>query len=366
MENQLHDIKRIVVKVGTSTITNSDGSLNKKAMLNLVGQIAKLKEKGYQVILVSSGAVGTGNGKLGIVKNYSMAQKQASAAIGQITLMNEYVDLFSKYDLLVGQILLTKVDIANRKNNLNARNTINQLLDFNAIPIINENDSTVVDEIKVGDNDNLSGLVAIMSDADLLIILSDIDGVYTDNPSTNPNAKFLKVIEKVTPTVLSYAMGKGSEFSVGGMITKLECAKKVNKAGIDMIIANGQKDNILLNILDNDYIGTLFLKSKDKIGAKKKFILLSSQSKGSITIDSGAAKALENHASLLAVGILSNQGHFDFGDVIDIIFDKQVIARGLSNYNSSQVSELKGKKLDETYDYETIVHKDNLVLVDKE
>ncbi len=373
MENKkLKDIKRIVVKVGTSTLTNKNASLNVERIEQLVYQMAQLKQQGYEVIFVSSGSVGSGNGKLNITKNTSLAQKQASAAVGQILLMKLYEELFSKHDVLVGQILLTKDDITNRKRNLNAKNTINQLLKMGIIPIINENDSIVVDEIKVGDNDNLSALVAILADASLLVLLSDIDGIYTDNPMKNENAIFLDVIQKVDNKIMSYAKDKGSEFSTGGMQTKLEAAKKVNTAGIHMIIANGQKDNILLDIIKGDYKGSLFLTKDTRLVAKKKWLLLSSNAKGKIIVDNGAKQALiKGTNSLLPIGVMDVDGLFNVGDTVDIVAeDNIVLARGITNYSSKDINKIKRlkkeefkEKLEYKYLYDTIVHIDNLVLV---
>lgn len=253
------NLKRIVVKVGTSSLTNKDGIIDEFKMKKLVDDIAYLRKCDYEVILVSSGAIGCGNGRLNIKDNCSLTQKQASAAVGQTALMNKYEVLFSKHDIIIGQILLTKEDILNSTRNTNAKNTLNELLKMNVVPIINENDTVVVDEIKVGDNDNLSALVSILTDADLLILLSDIDGIYTDNPHINKHAKLLNVIDEINETILSYAKTNRSKFSTGGMITKLEAAKKVNEAGIHMIIANSDRHKILQNIIDQDYIGSLFL-----------------------------------------------------------------------------------------------------------
>ncbi|MDL2211742.1 glutamate 5-kinase [Erysipelotrichaceae bacterium OttesenSCG-928-M19] len=368
----LQKTKRIVVKVGTSTLTKENAQLNVERIEQLVYQLATLQKQGYEVVFVSSGAVGSGNGKLNITFNTSLAQKQASAAVGQILLMKLYEELFDKYDIRIGQLLLTKDDITNRTRNLNARNTITELLKMKIIPVINENDSTVVEEIKVGDNDNLSALVAILIDADLLILLSDIDGIYTDNPTKNKDAKFLDIIEKVDKKIESYAKDKGSKFAVGGMQTKLEAAKKVNTAGINMVIANGQRDNILLDIIKTDFKGSLFLAATTRLPAKKKWLLLSSNTKGSIHIDNGAKKALEKgDSSLLPIGITKITGIFDVGSVINIVDqDNNIIAKGITNYSSKTIDEIKGLKINEFKDelkadylYDTVVHIDNLVLI---
>ncbi|MEG0283524.1 MAG: glutamate 5-kinase [Erysipelotrichales bacterium] len=373
----LNNIKRVVIKVGTSSLTNNDGIIDVDKINNLVKQIAQLNKDGYEVVFVSSGAIGSGNGKLGISYNTSLAQKQASAAVGQVQLMNQYEQLFSKQGVMIGQILLTKGDISNRKRNLNARNTINELLKLGIIPIINENDSIIIDEIKVGDNDNLSSQVAILVDADLLILLSDIDGIYTDNPMKNKDAKFLDIINKVDKTVLSYAKDKGSKFATGGMLTKLEAAKKANAAGIHMVIANSQREDIILDIINNNYIGSLFLADKTKMVAKKKWLLSAAPDLGHIIIDKGAANALiKGGTSLLPVGVLQVEGDFKISDTILILDeDNNIIAKGITNYCASDIDEIKGMKHNAFHNklkdqmlkthllFDTIVHCDNLVLV---
>ena len=370
-ENLLQNMKRIVVKVGTSTLTNEQGGLDIPRIKQLISQMATLNKQGYEVIFVTSGAVGSGNGKLGIKKNTSLAQKQASAAVGQILLMKLYEELFDEHAINIGQILLTKDDITSRKRNLNARNTMNQLLKMGIIPVINENDSIIVDEIKVGDNDNLSAMIATLLDASLLILLSDIDGIYTDNPMKNPDAEFLDVIPKVDNKVMSYARDKGSEFSTGGMLTKLEAAKKVNTAGIPMVIANGSEDDILLNIIKNETRFSLFLAQDTRLHAKKKWLLLFSSSQGQIVVDDGARNAfLTGVNSLLPVGVLDTRGLFSVGSVVSIVdTDRNLIARGITNYSSNDILKIKGlkgkafkDKLASHYLYDTIVHIDNMVI----
>lgn len=370
--NKLKNIKRIVVKVGTSTLTGEEATLDVKRIEQLVYQMAMLNQNGYEVIFVSSGAVGTGNRVLNIEKNTTISQKQASAAVGQIIINNLYEELFSKYDINIAQLLLTKDDITNRERNLNIRNVINQLLKMRIIPIINENDAITTKSIKIGDNDNLSALIAILSDASLLVLLSDIDGIYTDNPMKNVDAKFLEEIEKVDSKIMSYARDKGSKFAVGGMQTKLEAAKKVNAAGIQMIIANGQKDNILLDIVQGNFKGSLFLHETTRLAAKKKWLLLSSNSHGRIIIDNGARDALvKGTNSLLPIGVIKVEGLFNSGSVVDVIDeDGVVIGRGVCNYDSNDVDKIKRMKNEEfkkqdyeKYIFDTIIHIDNLVLI---
>ncbi|MGL4383313.1 MAG: glutamate 5-kinase [Bacilli bacterium] len=362
------NIKRIVIKIGTSSLTLPSGLINHHQIRQLVSDIATLHHQGYELIIVTSGAVGSGNGKLGITKNSSLSQKQASAAIGQVLLMKLYEQLFDAHNIMVAQILLTKYDIENRKNNMNARNTINELFKLNIIPIINENDSTVVDELKVGDNDNLGGQVALICDASLYIILSDIDGMYNANPQKDKNAQLIEVVNKVDDEIRSYAKDKGSAFSVGGMATKLEAASIVCKAGIHFVIANGSTKHILNDIVTGTFRGTLFLGSEKKLKSFHRFLELSSKTKGSIIVDDGAKEALINkHSSLLPIGIIKVNDVFEAGDIILISdLNNNAIGKGVSNYSSSDLALIKGlheKEYLKDHLYKTAIHKDHLVII---
>ncbi len=255
----LKKINRIVVKVGTSSLTYPNGSMHFSQMERLVRQLSELTHQGYEVILVTSGAIGAGVGLLNLPKKPdNLPDKQAVAAIGQLHLMHLYQKFFSEYGKCVGQILLSKDDILNKKRSLNAKNTFESLLHFGAIPIVNENDAVVVDEIKVGDNDTLSAYVARLIGADLLILLSDIDGLYTGNPKTDPSAEKLDFVPEVTSEILNLAGGSGSSLGTGGMTTKLSAAKIVNDGGIHMIIANSFEPQVLVRLLEGEYLGTWF------------------------------------------------------------------------------------------------------------
>ncbi|MBK5240072.1 glutamate 5-kinase [Clostridium sp.] len=255
----LKDVKKIVVKVGTSTLTHSTGLLNLKHIDNLVRQLADIHNEGIQVVLVSSGAIAAGMGKLGLkVKPKTIPGKQAAAAVGQGALIHIYEKFFSEYGKIVGQILLTKEDIIDKKRYLNAHNAFKALLLQGVIPIVNENDAVATDEIKVGDNDTLSAMVTKLIDADLLIILSDIDGLYDSNPRTNPNAKFIYNVKEITDEIINSADSVGSDLGTGGMATKIKAAKIVVAANADMIIAEGSEPNIISDILGGKKIGTLF------------------------------------------------------------------------------------------------------------
>jgi glutamate 5-kinase len=264
----LEDSKRIVVKVGTSTLTHSSGLLNLGRIEGLVRQLADLHNQSFEIILVTSGAVGAGMGKLGLkVKPKTIPEKQAAAAVGQGILLHMYEKIFSEYGKTVAQMLLTKDDLSNKHRSANAKNTFLELLRQGVIPIINENDAVVVDEIKVGDNDTLSALVASLIEADLLILLSDIDGLYSDNPSTNPEAKLIPFVDSINGDIEKTAKGSGSKLGTGGMATKISAAKIATSSGAAMVIANGSKMGILQSIVDCQEIGTLFKprKESDKI-----------------------------------------------------------------------------------------------------
>lgn len=254
---------RICIKVGTSTLTHSTGHLNIRQMENLCRVISDLKNAGHQVILVSSGAIGMGVGKLGLgSRPGDMPTKQAAAAVGQCELMYIYDKAFGEYNHTVAQILLTGSDLESQQRRLNFRNTLFRLLELDALPIINENDTVVTDEIGIGDNDTLAALVAVNGEADLLVLLSDIDGLYTANPQTHPDAKLIPEVTAITPEILALAEGKGSGLATGGMSTKLSAAKIVTENGCDMVITNGQHPGVLYDIVEGKAVGTRFRKQE--------------------------------------------------------------------------------------------------------
>lgn len=253
-------IKRIVVKVGTSSLTYPNATMHFSQMEKLVRQLAELTHQGYDIILVTSGAIGAGVGLLGLdARPVGLAEKQACAAVGQLHLMHLYEKFFSEYGKKVGQILLSKDDIQNKKRSVNARNTFESLLRYGVIPIVNENDAVVVDEIKVGDNDTLSAYVARLVAADLLILLSDIDGLFTDNPKTNPEALCIEEVPDIDPDILALAGGSGSKLGTGGMTTKLTAGQIVTRSGIHMLIANSFTPQVLTRIMAGEALGTWFI-----------------------------------------------------------------------------------------------------------
>jgi glutamate 5-kinase len=338
-------------------------------MKNIVMQIMYLENKGYEVILVSSGAVGAGLGVLKDMKRpMNIPEKQVAASVGQVILIRLYQEFFLKYNQNISQILLTKSDIEDRERYLNIRDVFFELLNRNIVPIINENDAVITDEIRVGDNDTLSALVANLIDADLLIILSDIDGLYDSNPMENNKATLIKEVKDIT-SVLSFAKDSNSSQGTGGMITKLSAANIVNSFGINMIIANGNEKEILKRIVSLEDIGTLFIKHKNSINARRQWIGFNSKVEGTVIIDEGAKKAILNNKSLLPIGVKSVEGEFKRGQTIGIMDKEGIeIARGLTSFGSESLSKIIGlnsNKIIEILGYkdaDNVVHINNMMI----
>ena len=369
-EEILENIQKIVVKVGTSTLTNEDGSLNIEKIKKIVSELSNLSDKGYDVVLVTSGAVGAGMGKLNMTERpKTLSEKQALASVGQVALTHLYQLLFQEYGKIIGQILLTRGDFSDRRRYLNARNVCNTLLKNKIIPIINENDAVVSNELKVGDNDTLSALVSGLIDADLLIILSDVQGLYNKNPQKYEDANLIESVGKIDDDIKKTAGGEGSKFGTGGMITKVIAAEMATKIGTNMVIASGDDPKNISRIVEKENIGTLFTKKNKKISSKKYWLAYGTNKKGLLTIDEGAEKALFKGKSLLPVGIKSFEGDFDKGTVVKIMNMKnENIATGISNYSSDEIELIKGhrsedieKILGHKYD-DVVVHIDNMVV----
>ena len=363
---------RIVVKIGTNLITDRLAGLNIERINALTRGVSHLRAAGHGVVVVSSGAIGAGLAARRLTERpRSMPEKQATAAIGQPILMEAYEAAFRAHALMVAQILLTREDFADRRRYLNARNTISVLLENGAVPVINENDTVAVDEIRLGDNDTLSAMVANLIGADLLVILSDIDGFYTDDPSRNPQAEFVPVVDAITPKIERQARKTGGESGTGGMATKIQAAKRCTSAGIAMIIANGGNPLILQEIASGAYRGTLFLPFADRLSVKKKWIAFVSLPKGSVRIDAGAEAALVVHRkSLLPSGILDVTGEFAEKDTITVLGPGgDEIARGLCGFSSADLVKIKGKKTTDVgkilgrRSRGEVIHKDQLVLL---
>ena len=362
--------RRVVVKIGTSTLTYSNGQLNLQRIERLVRELADLHNRGMEVLLVSSGAIGVGATRMGYKKiPRTMPEKQALAAIGQGALVQLYEKLFSEYNKTVAQVLLTRGDLDERLRYLNATNALLAILELGVIPIINENDTVVVEEIKFGDNDTLSALVASIVDADLLIILSDVDGLYDSDPRVNKDARFQTEVDEITPMMEENSKNRGSSFSSGGMLTKLKAARICMAAGIPMIIANGDNDNVIRCIMDGKEIGTLFIPREEKLQARKKWIAFGTLPQGQVLVDAGAEVALlQKGKSLLPSGVITVEGDFDRGTVVAVanVDDKREIARGMVNYSSDEIRLIAGKKSSEIErilqgkDYDEVIHRNNL------
>jgi glutamate 5-kinase len=341
--------KRVVVKIGTNLLAENLCGLRTNLINQIAKQISVLKKKGTEVLIVTSGAIGAGCLELGVKKSREIETRQALAAIGQSSVMRAYHDAFSKFNVKVAQILLTYEDFSNRKRYLNLRKALDKLISLGVIAIINENDPLSVDEIGTtfGDNDKLSALVAGKVNADLLIILSDIDGLYDKNPKTHKDAKLIRNVNSITKDIEKAAGKSGSAFAIGGMITKIKAAKIAMDSGCDVVICNGKKKNILEKVLLGKE-GTLF-KAKGKLSNKERWIKFS-KAKGKVIVDSGALSALQNHKSLLFVGISKVTGDFKKGDIV-LVND---IVKGIVEYSSEELSKGKGK---------VVIKSENIVLL---
>lgn len=370
MKRRIEEVKKIVIKVGSSSLCDKDGKINKEKILMLTWQIAKLKREGYIVVLVSSGAIAAGMGALGLdSKPKTLPEKQALAAIGQARLMEIYEEIFQVFNMKCSQILLNHDDFDDRHRLMNLNHTINALLNYGVVPIINENDALAVDEIKVGDNDTLASLIVPLVEAQLLILVSDIDGLYTGNPHTDPDAVLIHYVDKIDDTILSYAGDAVSGLGTGGMATKLKAAQMVNALGSHMCIVNGQKENSILNALDNE--GTWFNgASGTNMNARRHWIAYRTKPRGTIIVDAGCRKAIvDKHVSLLPTGIKDVEGRFLEGQVVDIKDEAlNTIAKGVVNYASAEIRLIKGHQSSEIddilhrHDYDEVVHANNMVV----
>lgn len=364
-------MRRIVVKIGTSSLTLPDGGVNEERIEALADEAKALREQGISLILVSSGAIGIGARRLGLTQRpRAIPDKQAAAAVGQGLLMQAYEKAFTARQLVVGQVLLTAEDTVDRRRHLNSRNTFLKLLEYGAIPIVNENDTVAVDEIRFGDNDTLSALVATLVEADLLILLSDVDGLYDANPRRNANARLLPVVAELTAELEAAAGGAGSDFGTGGMATKLEAARIVTAAGIPMVLAHSARPKVLLDVVAGRDVGTLFLPRGQGMRARKRWLAFHQRARGSVVVDEGAARALvERGGSLLPAGVVRVEGTFEAGDLLRVLAtDGTELARGLTNYSSDALRRMAGRRTSELEavlgykGYDEVIHRDNMVV----
>ena len=369
----LKDVKRIVIKVGSSTITYGNGKRNFSRIDRLAREIADLANQGKEIILVSSGAVAVGVDRLGLAaKPKTIPGKQAAAAVGQGVLMHTYEKIFAEYGQIVAQVLLTRMDSVDRHRYTNSRNTFLALLEHKVIPIVNENDVVAIDELKIGDNDNLSALVAGIIDADLLIILSDIDGLYTANPQNDPNAKLVPEVTDITPEIEASAGDAGSKVGTGGMFTKIQAAKMATSSGINMVIASGEEKDAISRILDGEEIGTLFVSRENRLQFRKRWLAFGARIAGKIVVDDGCAKAVRKAGgcSILPAGITDVEGEFEAGNTISVVNKNgHELARGLANYSSEELDMIKGAKTSEIENilghkhFDEVIHRDDLVIL---
>jgi glutamate 5-kinase len=365
-----NNAKRLVVKVGSNVLTEDHG-LNLKAIRSISRQICRLIDSGLEVILISSGAMASGVKKIGLDKRPDeIPKRQAIAAVGQAGLIMEYEKAFARYHQKVAQILLTGDDLNNRRRYLNARNTLCMLLSWQVVPIINENDTVMIEEIQFGDNDNLAAMITLLMDADILVNLTDIDGLYTKNPRKYPDAELIPLVSTIRENIVKVAGDIPGPLGTGGMLSKINAARKVTASGIPMVIANGGKPDILIKLFSGKEIGTFFVSKKKKLKSRKCWIAFTLKPKGAIRIDDGAALAILNRGkSLLPSGIVHVEGEFNVGAPVEFKNgDNETLGTGLVNYSSADIRKIMGlkssqiKKILGHKPYDDVIHRDNLAI----
>lgn len=371
MRQQISNSRRLVIKVGSALVTDNGAGLSQQFITNLAAQMAALREQGKEVLLVTSGAIAAGMQRLGwAARPHSIHELQAAAAVGQMGLATAYEGAFAKHGINTAQILLTHDDLADRTRYLNARSTLQALLEFKVVPIINENDTVVTDEIKFGDNDTLGALVANLIEADALIILTDQQGLYSTDPRSNPDAVFIHEGKADDKQYESMAGGAGTGISKGGMITKIKAAQRAARSGTHTLIASGRESEILPRLIKGEQLGTLLYATATPLAARKQWLADHLQLAGSVTLDAGAVSALKSGKSLLPVGVKQVVGDFERGAAIacrDV--EGQEIARGLVNYSASEARRIAGHASSEIeallgyIDEEVLIHRDNLILL---
>lgn len=369
----LREAKRLVVKVGSAVLSKGEIALHQATLERICRELVRLREEGYQVVLVSSGAILTGMSQLGLTERpRSIPLKQAAAAVGQSLLMRHYEEAFAPYGQKLGQLLLTQDDFRSRHRYLNARNTLFTLLHMGVLPVINENDTVAVEEIRFGDNDHLSALVATLLGADLLIILTDLDGLYTTDPRRDPNAKLVQEVPRRSTMLHFWADESGTGLGTGGMATKVEAARRAAASGIPTVIANGLVEGILERIVRGEAVGTIFQASASRMRSRKRWLAFATERKGRIMVDAGAKEALIRHGkSLLPSGVVSVDGKFEGGDVISLCdIDGIEFARGVAGYDAAQVEQIKGIRSNQIENalgvkpFDEVVHRDSLVILE--
>ncbi len=372
--SSLSRVRRLVVKVGTGTLTDASGRFDRDNCDRLAAELAAVAA-GRRLVLVSSGAITLGAQRLGLARQkgrpWDIATKQACAAVGQPHLMNAWAEAFAARDLTVAQVLLTADDLASRKRFLNARRTFEQLLARGVVPVVNENDTVAVDEIKVGDNDSLAALVAACVEAELVAMLTDVEGLYDRDPAER-GATLLHHVPRVTAEVERVAGGAGSERSTGGMATKVKAARRLGAQGVATALLSGRRPGALAALLDGQAIGTVFAPADQRLSARDGWLSTAAKARGVILVDAGARRAIcESGKSLLPSGVKGVQGHFGVGDPVELAVDaRQPFARGLAGYPADDVRKLAGKKtsqIEEALGYrdtDEVVHRNDLVLLE--
>lgn len=365
-----YNARRVVIKVGSNVLTEDHG-LNLKAIRSISRQICRLIDGGIEIILVSSGAMASGIRKIGLDKRPDeIPKRQAIAAVGQAGLIMEYEKAFARYHKKVAQILLTGDDLNNRKRYLNARNTLCMLLSWQVVPIINENDTVMIEEIQFGDNDNLAAMITLLMDADILVNLTDIDGLYTKDPRTSPDTDFIPLVSTIGEDIKKIAGDIPGALGTGGMLSKINAAKKVTAAGIPMVIANGGRPDVLKKLFSGKDVGTFFTPKKKKLKSRKCWIAFTLKPKGVIRIDDGAAEAILNRGkSLLPSGIVGVEGEFSVGAPVEFRkTDNETLGTGLVNYSSTDIRKIMGLKSSQIKNrlghkpYDDVIHRDNLAV----
>ena len=368
----LKEAKRIVVKVGTSTITYPTGKMNLGRMEKLVRELTDLANQGREIVLVTSGAIAVGMDRMGKKKRpRSIPQRQALAAVGQGALMHAYGSLFAAYGRMAGQVLLTKENSRRHHQYTNSRNALKAMLAMGVLPVVNENDAVAVDEVKIGDNDTLSATVATLVDADVLIILSDVDGLYTANPATDKKARLIPEVREITPDIEKLAGGAGSAAGTGGMRTKIEAAKIATRSGVTMVVASGEEDGVIRTVLDGEAVGTLFPAREEHLKARKSWLAFGRNIAGDLVVDDGCAEAmLTGGKSLLAAGLVSVEGAFAAKSTVRVLNrEGREIARGIVNYDAVSLRRIAGRHTDEIAAilaapvFSEVIHRDNMVLM---
>lgn len=363
--------KRVVVKVGTSTITRPTGGSNLVRMEEIAREIAGLADEGREMVLVTSGAIAAGMNRMGLkTRPKDVSKRQALAAVGQGVLMHLYETMFASYGQTAGQVLLTKENSVRHNQYTNSRNALLAMIAMGVVPVVNENDAVSVDELKIGDNDTLSATVASLVDADALIILSDVDGLYTANPQEYPDAKLISEVREVTPEIENLAGGAGTEGGTGGMVTKLAAAKIAMSAGVTMVIARGDRFGVMREVLEGKSVGTVFFAKDAHLRTRKAWLAFGRHIGGNLTVDEGCVRAMRSGASLLAAGIVAVDGDFKQKSTVRVLGpDGREIARGVVNYGAGEIRRIAGKKTKEITEilpeaaHDEVIHRDNLVMM---